>query len=133
MDLEVSCSFSYIIVVLGTRTLICTGFLTIFVSYVSATPAKALLKASMPRNVNLIYTFQISTGLVAQLLNSQVEPWQKAMDARVLCDTQDMRKKDIFCVFSSAFRFALSNANGSQLDLAVLKNGSCKNRFRLKE
>lgn len=75
----------------------------------------------------------LSTGLVAGLLSSQVKPWQKGVHARVFCDTQDMSKKGIFSIFSSAFRFALSHADGSQLDLAALKNGSCKNRFRLKE
>lgn len=75
----------------------------------------------------------LSTGLVAGLLSSQVKPWQKGVHARVFCDTQDMSKKGIFSIFSSAFRFALLHADGSQLDLAALKNGSCKNRFRLKE
>lgn len=86
----------------------------------------------MPRNVNLIYRFQISTGLVAQLLKSQVEPAGYGCQG-VLWHPGHGEKRIFFCVFSSAFRFTLSHADGSQLDLGVLKNRFCKNRFRLKE
>lgn len=74
----------------------------------------------MPRNVNLIYRFQISTGLVAQLLKSQVEPAGYGCQG-VLWHPGHGEKRIFFYVFSSAFRFTLSHADGSQLDLGVLK------------
>lgn len=120
-----------------TYVLICTGLFTMLylVSYFSATPARFFRKLLYAEKCGFnLQIFNLSTGHVAISpwpLSSHVKPWQKDVHTGVFLNAQGMNKQGIFTICSTAFRFALSCADGLtvvhlKMDLAKASSDSKK-------
>lgn len=117
-DLGVSYCWCIILMLDTHMSWFCTDFFTMLylVSYFSATPARVFWKLLYAEKCGFnLQIFNLSTGPVAIFpwpLSSHIKSWQKDVHTKVFLNAQSINNQGIFSICSSAFRFALSCADG---------------------